>query len=661
MAYIALYRKWRPKDFDDVVGQAHITETLQKAIDTDKVAHAYLFSGPRGTGKTSTAKIFARAMNCIHGPTSHPCNECEVCRHIMSGESMDVVEIDAASNRSIEDIRTLRETIKFMPAEGHKKIYIIDEVHMLTTEAFNALLKTLEEPPSHVIFILATTEPERIPMTILSRCQRYEFRRITSGDIAKRLLYITNEEHIDLTKGAAHILAVQADGGMRDALSMLDQCVSNTEGTIDEQLVRDLLGLIGRDWLFSLSDAVFQGKGDDIIQAVDDIIHMGKEPQVILTELLSHLRAIMLCQAAPTSDTLAAYADSMKQLTAQANGVTPERIFAILQVLQQALLTAKTSPEPRIAVEMGLLMASRAVSVSSDASTPAVDSSLLDSVLNRLTQLEQQITSTRQHTANISIPLEDEPPKNMEDEDISFPEEEEDLQPVDVVENHEITIPAEPSQEETPVLSKHQKTKSPLSQKDEPAQKTSHAVVSYSQYDEIWDKTCAILDKEKKKAVFSCVRNGKIVYIGQTEVILVFQTAFMAKRANREDYYGVVDKALAKVLGKGYHMRGYLKGDAELTAYEKKNKQVSNTAISSLTPKAKEAPAEPAKSTDSAQPSSSIAPVSLEKQTAIEETIPTDLQPATTDDMSPAERTVLEPLLKTVGDCNIYIEHKPNT
>jgi DNA polymerase-3 subunit gamma/tau len=662
MAYIALYRKWRPKDFDDVVGQAHITETLQKAIETDKVAHAYLFSGPRGTGKTSTAKIFARAMNCIHGPTSHPCNTCEVCRHIMSGESMDVVEIDAASNRSIEDIRTLRETIKFMPAEGHKKIYIIDEVHMLTTEAFNALLKTLEEPPSHVIFILATTEPERIPMTILSRCQRYEFRRITSGDIAKRLLYIAKEEHIDLTKGAAHILAVQADGGMRDALSMLDQCVSNTEGTIDEQLVRDLLGLIGRDWLFSLSDAVFQGKGDDIIQAVDDIIHMGKEPQVILTELLAHLRAIMLCQAAPKSDTLAAYADSMKRLTAQSQTVTPERIFSILQVLQQALLTAKTSPEPRIAVEMGLLMASRAVSASSDNSEPVADSSLLDSVLSRLTQLEQQLASMRQHTATVPVQQQDDGlPASMADEEIPFPEEEEALVSAGTDEEPENIRPAGHSTNEEPVLPQNQKTEPSIPEQEAPAQKTNAPVVPPSQYDDIWKKTCAVLDKEKKKAVFSCVRNGKIVYIGQTEVILVFQTAFMAKRANREDYYGFVDQALAHVLGKGYHMRGYLKGDAELEAYEKKNSQVSDTAISSPAPKAKEVPAEPAESTDSVQPASLTVPVSSEEAGVVEETVPAGLQPATADDMSPAERTVLEPLLKTVGDCNIYIEHKPNT
>lgn len=247
-----------------------------------------------------------------------------------------------------------------MPAEGHKKIYIIDEVHMLTTEAFNALLKTLEEPPGHVIFILATTEPEKIPMTILSRCQRYEFRRITSHDIAERLMYIAEQEHVMLTKGAAHILAVQADGGMRDALSMLDQCISNTTESINEALVRNLLGLIGKEWLFTLSEAVFKGKGDIIIKSVDDIVRLGKEPRVILTELVAHLRALMLYQAAPKSDTLAAYADSMTELADQATQVSPRKVFAVLSVLQQAMLTARTSPAPRVAVEMGLLMAAQA-------------------------------------------------------------------------------------------------------------------------------------------------------------------------------------------------------------------------------------------------------------------------------------------------------------
>jgi DNA polymerase-3 subunit gamma/tau len=648
MAYIALYRKWRPKSFEDVVGQSHITGTLQKAIDTDKVAHAYLFSGPRGTGKTSTAKIFARAMNCVHGPTSHPCNTCEVCRHIMSGESMDVVEIDAASNRSIEDIRTLRETIKFMPAEGHKKIYIIDEVHMLTTEAFNALLKTLEEPPSHVIFILATTEPERIPMTILSRCQRYEFRRITSGDIAKRLLYVAGQEHIDITKGAAHILAVQADGGMRDALSMLDQCISNAEGTIDEQLVHNLLGLIGRDWLFSITAAIFAGKGDDIIKAVDDVIHMGKEPQVILTEVLAHLRAIMLYQAAPSSDTLAAYDDSMKELAAQSQAATPERVFAILQILQQALLTAKTSPEPRIAVEMGLLMASRAVTGSSDGHQDGIDPSLIRSILDRVSRLEQQVKGNTGSHENISVPVPEEKFDSFSAaEDIPLPDEEEDSLP--------------PQQPRIIPVKKEEKVRQPRRktlavQPDNAAAHdqaaatltaTNSKAVSSSQYEELWKQTCSILDKEKKKAIFSCVRNGKVVYIGQTEVILVFQTAFMAKRANREDYYTCVDAALAQIIGKGYHMKAYLKGDPELAAYEKKNKVIPDKKISSPKPAI---PAEPIVSEPAALP--------RQEETAAE--VPSEtLQPATLADMSPAERTMLEPLLKTVGDCNIYIEHKP--
>lgn len=261
MAYVALYRKWRPKTFEDVVGQRQITETLQKAIIMDKVAHAYLFSGPRGTGKTSTAKIFARAVNCEQGTKGHPCNTCEICRHIMRGESLDVVEIDAASNRSIEDIRTLRETVKFMPAEGKKKIYIIDEVHMLTIEAFNALLKTLEEPPAHVIFILATTEPERIPITILSRCQRYEFRRLTSDDIAARLLYVAAQEHLSLAADAARVLAVKAEGGMRDALSMLDQCVGTGATVLDADTVRNILGLIGMEWVFSFCRVLMDNDG----------------------------------------------------------------------------------------------------------------------------------------------------------------------------------------------------------------------------------------------------------------------------------------------------------------------------------------------------------------------------------------------------------------
>lgn len=665
MAYIALYRKWRPKSFEDVVGQSHITETLQKAIDTDKVAHAYLFSGPRGTGKTSTAKIFARAMNCVHGPTSHPCNECEICRHILSGESMDIVEIDAASNRSIEDIRTLRETIKFMPAEGHKKIYIIDEVHMLTTEAFNALLKTLEEPPAHVIFILATTEPERIPMTILSRCQRYEFRRITSTDIAARLMYVAEQEHIGLTKGAAHILAVQADGGMRDALSMLDQCAGNADGQIDEGLVRDLLGLIGRDWLFSLSDAVFQGRGSVVIKAVDDVIRMGKEPQIILTELVEHLRAIMLYQADPHTDTLAAYADSLPQLAKQAESVAAEQVFAVLNGLQQAMLTAKNSPVPRVAVEMGLLMASRPMPAAG-ADLPVGQSAVIpDGILDRLLKLEQAVfhgsaalgkSEAAKRKEYIPLPDEDELPGVMDEESVPFPDDE-------YTAPQEHTAPfVQERQSPKPVRGavteperRQERPQSPApaaAQTAAPSPSGASSVVPSAEYQQVWQQVCDILGKKlKKPGVQSCVRTGRVLYIGGGEAAVAYKTPFLVKRANREDYFRFVDEALEMVLGGSCHMKGFLEGSPDVAEYEKKN---AESGITSRPAEEQPLPQEEAQPEAAAGVS---AEASLPQPPVSEE--PPSLRPVLPEEMTAADRALLEPLLKTVGDCNIYIEDKP--
>ena len=239
MAYVALYRAYRPQKFSEVVGQENIIKTLQNAIKLNKVAHAYLFCGPRGTGKTTLAKIMAKAMNCEHGPTADPCCECEICQGIQKGTVSDVIEIDAASNNGADDIRSLRETVKFLPAQGKYKIYIIDEVHMLSNAAFNALLKTLEEPPKHIIFILATTEPYKLPNTILSRCQRFDFQAISVNDILRRLKIVANEENVKITDEALHQIAASAEGGMRDALSLFDQCISysiNPEITIDDVL-----------------------------------------------------------------------------------------------------------------------------------------------------------------------------------------------------------------------------------------------------------------------------------------------------------------------------------------------------------------------------------------------------------------------------------------
>ena len=243
MGYTALYRKFRPLNFSEMVGQEHITKTLKNQIIANRVGHAYLFNGGRGTGKTSAAKILARAINCLNPKDGEPCNECEICKGAISGALTDIVEMDAASNNSVEDIRSIREEVNFLPTKAKYRVYIIDEVHMLSTGAFNALLKTLEEPPEHVKFILATTEPQKLPTTILSRCQRFDFKKISTEDIIKRLEIVCKESNIDITKSALNIIAVLSEGAMRDALSILERCIQDGENKIDDDKIKDLVGI----------------------------------------------------------------------------------------------------------------------------------------------------------------------------------------------------------------------------------------------------------------------------------------------------------------------------------------------------------------------------------------------------------------------------------
>ncbi len=356
MSYTALYRRWRPRIFEEVIGQRHITDTLKNQIHSDNIAHAYLFSGTRGTGKTSTAKIMARAINCLSPVGENPCNECEICRGMLEESLMDIIEIDAASNNGVDDVRELRENVKYPPSRAKYKVYIIDEVHMLSQGAFNALLKTLEEPPGYVVFILATTEPQKIPATILSRCQRYDFKRISAEVLTAHLKSISESLGVKADEKALSLIVRNADGAVRDALSILDQCVSFTEGTLDYDDVVSTLGLTTEHWLFSIVDRVIDQEASEAMRMVHEMVNDGKNLGHFIKSLTGHYRNLMLSKSgADLTYIMDSTEESIEETQRQAEKLTMGEILRSIDVLTRLESQSRWATQPRVHLEMTLV------------------------------------------------------------------------------------------------------------------------------------------------------------------------------------------------------------------------------------------------------------------------------------------------------------------
>lgn len=382
MTYMALYRKWRPSVFEDVVEQEHVVRTLRNTVTKGRIAHAYLFCGTRGTGKTTMAHILSRAINCLNPDKGDPCNKCEICTEILSGSSMDVLEIDAASNNSVDNVREIREEVIYTPSRARYKVYIIDEVHMLSTGAFNALLKTLEEPPAHVVFILATTEPHKLPATILSRCQRFDFRRITIDSIVGRLTEITSESGIVLENDAARLIARMADGALRDAISLLDQCISLGRESITYKDVLSVIGIVNDTFIAALADDVLNKDVGSILEKVGQLIMDGKDIAHFISDLVHYFRNLLICKiAANPSEVMDMPAEVINVMKEQSAKTSQEEAINIIKELSSLESGLKWVTNPRIMLEVTLVKLCESSPVSKE-----------NSIIERLEALERKMS-----------------------------------------------------------------------------------------------------------------------------------------------------------------------------------------------------------------------------------------------------------------------------
>lgn len=508
----ALYRAYRPQTFKDVVGQEHIIRTLKNQIQNDNIGHAYLFCGTRGTGKTSTAKIFARAVNCLNSIDEEPCNECEVCKDILNDNIMDVIEIDAASNNSVDDIREIRENVKYTPAKSKYKVYIIDEVHMLSQGAFNALLKTLEEPPSYVIFILATTEPHKIPATILSRCQRFDFKRVTVQDMTERMKSICDDVNAAVDQRALNLIARNSQGALRDALSILDQCMSFSEDKIEYKDVVDLLGTVNIEQLFEMAEYVIKEDTKKCLEILNEFVMWGKDIKNLIDDLIDHFRNLMICKVSTELDEIISLPEeTIQQLKYQSSLIETNDIIRILNILSETQDNIKSSSNPRVLAEVSIMKLSQ----------PMFDESK-ESLLKRLSNLEEVIKS-----GNIKVNIDNRIVNNSID-----------TQSVEEIENKNIKEEVyyeEVKSEDVKLVEKS------------------------------WENVLMNIKKDKNMPVYALLREAKDFNVSSNNLYIIFDDnfAFAKNKLNDTKTLGYIENIVRETLNRSFSIKIILKSESK--------------------------------------------------------------------------------------------------
>ena len=537
--YRAFYRKYRPSTFTDVVGQEHITKTLENAVKSGKTSHAYLFTGSRGTGKTSCAKILAKAVNCINSHDGNPCNECDICKGIDSGAILDIIEIDAASNNGVDNIRDLREEANFTPSNAKFRVYIIDEVHMLSIGAFNALLKTLEEPPAHVIFILATTEVHKLPSTILSRCQRFDFKRIPPEAIAERLKEVAVKENLQISDDGAMLIARIADGAMRDALSLLDRCSSH-EGLIDSAAVASSAGLAGREYIFELCDCIIEKDAAKALEVVNKLYNDSCDMERLITELTSHFRNLMVSKAVKNfQDMIICSQGEIEIIRQQSAKTTLATIMSCIDILTASASTMKQGANRRTSAELCVIRLC----------TPSLDGDL-NAILRRLSELENAVASGK-----ITVKTEQAvPEKTVKVKAEKQPEPEKAPEPVKEPQEEEIPLPEPPPAPQEELVA-------PQNMGTEP----------FDNWPEVLDTLYA-----KDKSLIAML-TGSSAFIHQGKYLLIKGSPVLEMYLKTGDYSKTIKEAVMQITGKSY----------TLAVYNNKQEQAPKNPLSDLMSKAK--------------------------------------------------------------------------